>query len=76
MFSSFSLRSLARSACGVPAGFEGGLPFWSSRPPLWCLPVALPAAGYWCALLPLSWGGWLALLGALRGPRSFFWRFF
>jgi hypothetical protein len=66
------LRSLAQSAC-EPSGFEGGLPFYYSRPPLWCVPVPYgPDA--WCSLLSITPRGWLALIGRSY-PRSFFARF-
>jgi hypothetical protein len=66
------LRSFAQSVC-VPSGDEGGLPFYYSRPPLWCLPVRY-GSDAWSAFLPLTPRGWLVLLGRLY-PRSVFARF-
>jgi hypothetical protein len=66
------IRSLAQAAC-APVGFDGGIPVYHARPPLWCLPVRYGAEA-WVAFLPLAPRGWLALLGRLY-PCSVFGRF-
>jgi hypothetical protein len=72
MFGLSYLRSLAQAAC-EPSGFEGSLPYYYARPPLWCLPVRY-GSDAWCSLLSITPRGWLALVGRSY-PRSWFVRF-